>query len=97
VEIDAPTTVGSTSLAKFDVKLNSPLYDLVFLSTSILQYESEFGDSDTAGIRAFYPEYIIDKLKQGDGTTVYILTSKTYGTQIKFASKSLVWPAGYDI
>lgn len=97
VKIDAPTTVGSTSLAKFNVILNSPIYDMVFLSTSILQYESEFGDSDTTGIMSFYPEYIIDKLKQGDGTTIYILTSKTYGTQIKFASRSLAWPAGYDV
>ena len=62
-----------------------------------MQYESEFGDSETTIITGFYPEYTLDKLKQGDGTTIYILSSKIYGTQIKFASKSLVWPAGYDI
>tara|TARA_B100001971_G_scaffold199099_1_gene209367 strand:+ start:2039 stop:2809 length:771 start_codon:yes stop_codon:yes gene_type:complete len=97
VKIDAPTTVGSTSLARFDVRLNSPIYDMLFISTSILQYESELGDSDTTRLTDFYPEYTIDKLKQGDGTTVYILTSKIHGTQIKFASRSLAWPAGYDV
>jgi hypothetical protein len=96
-KIDAPTTVGSTSLARFNVRLSSPLYEMTFISTSILQYESEFGDSDTTRITDFYPEYIIDKLKQGDGTTIYILSSKIYGNQIKFASRSLAWPAGYDV
>ena len=42
-------------------------------------------------------DFTIDKLKQGDGTTVNILTSKIHGTQIKFASRSLAWPAGYDV
>jgi len=97
MKIDAPTTVGSSNFARFNVVVNSPIYDMLMLSTSILQYESELGDSNIDTITLLYPEYFVDKLKQGDGTTIYIMESKTYGTKFKFASRSLAWPAGYDI
>jgi len=97
VLIDAPTTVGANKFARFNVKLNSPIYDMIMISTSILQFESELGDSDVTSLMFLHPEVIIDKLKQGDGTTIYIVTSKDYGIEFKFASRSLAWPAGYDI
>ena len=45
----------------------------------------------------FYPEFIIDKLKQGDGTTVYIITDKETETKFQFASRSFAWPPGYGM
>ena len=95
VEIEAPTVIGSSSFAKFDVRINSPIYDMVMLSTSILQFESKYGDFDTSSAMIYYPDYIISKVKRSDGTTLYILESKIFGDKFQFASRSLAWPAGY--
>jgi len=95
VEIDAPTTVGSQKFARFNVRVNSPIYEMVMISTSILQSEAKYGDSDISEMMRFYPDYIIDKIKRDDGTTIYILESKLFGTKFQFASRSLAWPAGY--
>lgn len=95
VEIEAPTVVGSESLARFNVKINSPIYDMVMIATSILQFESKYGDFDTSSMMVYYPDYIISKIKRSDGTTVYILENKIFGNKFQFASRSLAWPAGY--
>ena len=96
-EIKAPTTVGSQRFTKFNVKLNSNIYDILMISTSLLQFESKYGDTDTSSLMILYPDYTIDKIKRSDGTTVYTLEDKTFGTKFKFASKSLVWPSGYNL
>lgn len=95
VEIDAPTSVGSQRFARFNVRVNSPIYEMVMIATSILQSEAAFGDSDIDSIMLFYPDYVVSKIKRGDGTTVYILKHKVIGTKFQFASRSLAWPAGY--
>jgi len=95
VQIEAPTTVGSQKFTRFNVKLSSHIYDMLMISTSILQFEAQLGDSDVTSMMGLYPDYIIDKIKRSDGTTVYILEDKIFGTKFQFASKSLVWPAGY--
>lgn len=95
VEIEAPTVVGSASFARFNVEINSPLYDMLMIATSILQFETKYGDSDVSSIMLYYPDLIINKLKQSDGTTIYIMKHKIFGNKFQFASRSLVFPAGY--
>ena len=97
VEIDAPTTVGATRVARFNVRVNAPTYEMVMIATSILQFETKYGDADTSSMMLLYPDYIIDKIKRGDGTTVYILEHKDLGNKFQFASRSLAWPAGYGV
>jgi len=97
VEIEAPTVVGGSSFARFNVRVNSPIYEMVMIATSILQFEARYGDSDVDSMRIYYPDYFIEKIKRGDGTTVYILENMIYGNKFKFASRSLVWPAGYVV
>ncbi|MBT7102233.1 hypothetical protein HN935_01855 [archaeon] len=96
VLIDAPTTVGATRFTRFNVNVNSPVYDMVMIATSILQFETKYGDSDTGAMMVIYPDYIIDKIKRSDGTTIYILEHKDFGNKFQFASRSLAWPSGYD-
>jgi hypothetical protein len=95
VEIDAPTSVGSQAFSRFNVRVNSPIYEMIMIATSILQLESSLGDSDTDALMLYYPDYIVSKIKRQDGTTVYILEHKELGTKFQFASRSLAWPAGY--
>ena len=96
VEIDAPTSVGDVAFSRFNVELNSPLYDILMISTSLVQFEAKYGDSDVSEIMFYYPDYYIEKLKQGDGTTLYSVKNKVFGDNFRFASRSLVWPAGYS-
>ena len=95
IEIDAPTSVGSQSFARFNIMVNSPIYEMVMIATSILQYEATLGDSDVSSLMLYYPDYVISKLKRSDGTTVYVLEHKILGNKFQFASRSLAWPAGY--
>ena len=95
VDINAPTTIGSSSFKKFSVAFNSPIYEMIMLATSIVQFETGYGDADTDSLRGYYPDYMITKLKRGDGTTIYNIKHKELNDEISFASKSLVWPAGF--
>ena len=97
VDIDAPTVVGSQSFARFNVRVSAPTYEMVMIATSILQFEAKYGDADVSSLMFLYPDYIIDKIKRGDGTTVYVLEHKDLGNKFQFASRSLAWPAGYGV
>jgi len=97
VEVNAPTVAGTQKFARFNIKLNSPIYEMLMIATSILQYETKYGDSDVDTIMIKYPDYIVNKLKRGDGTTIYTIKDKLSGIKFQFASRSLAWPAGYDL
>ena len=94
--IQSPTTVDSNKFSRFNVKINSPMYDLLMLSTTLLQFETKYGDTDVDTLMTNYPDYVVHKIKRDDGTTIYILESKVYGNKFQFASRSLAWPAGFD-
>lgn len=95
ISIEAPTSIGTQNFARFNVRVNSQLYELLGISTSLLQYESVYGDSDTTSLLALYPEYLVRKMKRGDGTTIYTVEDKMSETKFRFASRSLAWPPGY--
>jgi hypothetical protein len=95
VFIEAPTSAGSQKFSRFNVKINSPLYNILMISTSVLQFEAGYGDTDTDSINDFYPDYFVSKTKTGEGTKIYKVKSKLFGDEFKFASRSLVFPAGY--
>jgi len=96
VKIKAPTVVGSQSFARFNVRINSKIYGMMMIATSIVQSEARYGDFDVSTMMQIYPNYIINKIKRADGTTVYIITNKLSKGKFQFASRSLAWPAGYD-
>ncbi len=80
---------------QFKVKSKSSLYELVMLSNSILNWEARYGDSDPLTFMLYHPDFKIEKLKQSDGTKVYLLENRDSKQQFKFATRSLSWPAGY--
>lgn len=80
-----------------EVVYSSRIYEQLLIATTILQQETAFGDSDVNNLMESYPEFLIQKLKMGDGTTVYIIKDKASGIEYKFASRSLAWPPGYGL
>lgn len=92
--INAPTTITKDSAIKFDkfkVDMNSQLYDLAMLASSISNYEARYGDSDTLTYMLYYPDIRVEKKTQEEGNRIYILTYKPTGEKFIFAIRSLAW------
>lgn len=93
--IDLTITKEETqSYTNIKTDINSKLYDLVMIATSIAQWESKYGDVEIMNYMIYYPELIIDKRPQDDGTKVYTLTNKKTQDKFMFASKSMTIPPG---
>ena len=86
----------STELHRqFRVVLNNNLYELVGITNSILNWEARYGDAETTAYMTYYHDLKVEKQKQTDGTTIYILTDRNTGNKFQFASRSFAWPPGY--
>jgi len=98
VHLTAPVVLERESaqqFTEFEISVNSPIYEMLSIATSIVQFETSYGDSDVLTFMQFYPDYRIDKIKQSEGTTIYIIEDKVSGTKFQFASRSYAWPPGY--
>jgi len=97
-EINQPLTIvkeASTAYEKFSYEIDSSIYDLIMLSSSIINWEARYGDSSNQAYMLYYPNFKVEKYKQGDGSTVYVVTDRLINEKFVFASRSMVWPAGY--
>jgi hypothetical protein len=100
LSIKGPVTLTKDSTSKYDnlkVDIKSNIYDFLMLSTSVLNWEARYGDSDPVSFMIYYPDLKIEKLKQSEGSKIYILTSIKTKESFTFASRSLSWPAGYGV
>jgi len=89
-------TKGQTSkYDSFSVVLNNNLYELSSIATSIIDWESTYGDAETTIYMTYYKDLKVEKIKLGDGSTVYVLTDRNDGNKFQFASRSVAWPPGY--
>ena len=97
----APMTVTkedySKTFDKFDASVSSEMYNLLSIATSILDYETTYGDSATELYLNYYPNLKIEKIKLEDGVKVYKLTNVVTKEIFQFATRSLVWPPGYGL
>ncbi|MFA6023276.1 MAG: hypothetical protein WC781_04265 [Candidatus Pacearchaeota archaeon] len=79
----------------FNIKKPSSLYQLVMISTSILNYEARYGDTDPMTFMGLYPDVRVNKQKQSDGSKIYILSDRQSNELFQFATRSIVLPPGY--
>ncbi|MFH1787171.1 MAG: hypothetical protein ABH811_00030 [archaeon] len=86
---------GSQEYDSLRVVVNNNLYELISVSNSILDWEAKYGDSETTIYMDYYRDLKVEKLKQSDGTTIYILTDRNNRNKFQFASRSVAWPPGY--
>ncbi|MEM3405689.1 MAG: hypothetical protein QW117_01810 [Candidatus Pacearchaeota archaeon] len=84
-------------ITKLESKIPSKIYDLIIISSSILNLEAKYGDTDILTYMIYYPEIKIEKYRQDDGTKIYILTDKNTNEKLVFATRSLNFPGGYGI
>lgn len=78
-----------------EIAVNNNLYELVSIANSIIGWEAEFGDAEVTTYMNYYRDLKVEKFKQSDGTTIYIITDRNNGNKFQFASRSVAWPPGY--
>jgi hypothetical protein len=88
---------GARTFDRFEAKIESQIYDLLAIATSIVDYEATYGDSETALYMQYYPDLKIEKIKLEDGVKIYKLSNVVTKERFTFATRSLVWPAGYGL
>lgn len=88
---------SSNTIDGLKIILDNNLYEHVGIATSILGYETELGSAETTTYMNIYPELKVEKYKQTDGTTIYILSNRNEKGVFQFASRSMAWPPGYGI
>ena len=88
-------TKGDTeTYDKLGVSIKNNLYELVSISNSILSMEIKYGDAETTIYMDYYHDLKVEKKKQTNGTTIYIITNRNTGNKFQFASRSVAWPPG---
>jgi hypothetical protein len=100
ITFNTPLTVSketTRTFETFEVEIESEMYDLLFIASSIVEYESNLGDSATELYTQYYPDLKIRKTKLSDGSTIYRLSNVVTGEKFSFASRSLAWPSGYGL
>ena len=95
---DYPLTLtkgDSKNYNSFRIVVDNNLYELVSVANSILNWEARYGDAETTVYMNYYHDLKVEKKKQSDGSTVYILTDRNTEDKFQFASRSVAWPPGY--
>jgi hypothetical protein len=87
---------GNINLRGYQIREKNMLYDFVMIATSILNWETRYGDSDSTTYMTYYPDIKVEKITRTDGTRVYVLTNRDdENNKFQFASRSIVLPPGY--
>jgi len=78
----------------FRIVLDNNLYELVGIANSIINWETQYGDAEVTTYMNFYHDLSVEKKKQADETTLYILTDTTRNNKFEFATRSYAFPPG---
>jgi hypothetical protein len=91
-------TKGETAKYEdFKIVLNNNLYRMVSIANSIIGWETLYGDVDITTYMNYYHDLKVEKIKQMDGTKIYILTDRNDENVFQFASRSYVFPPGITV
>ena len=89
------TKESSENYDEFNIILNNNLYEMLGIATSIVEWETTFGEAEPLRYMMLYPDLKVEKIKRSDETKIYILTDKNTDRKFQFASRSLAFPPGY--
>ena len=68
---------------------------MIMIASSIQNFEAQYGDSVPETYMSLYPDIKVQKLKQEDGTKIYIITDRKTNERLVFATRSVAWPPGF--
>ncbi|MBU2503771.1 MAG: hypothetical protein KJ879_01835 [Nanoarchaeota archaeon] len=79
----------------FNIAADNNLYELVGISNSIVEWESNYGDSETTLYTSTYSKFMVEKNLGQDESKIYVLTDINTGDIFQFASRSIPLPSGF--
>ena len=82
---------------KFNVLMNSPLYNLANVAIEIANQEAKRCSFEYVGYMAFYPEFKIERISVGNGETtsrMYVIEDKNTEKKLNIAIRGCAIPAG---
>jgi len=97
VLLNAPMTISkdfTKTYSSLEIAYPSQYYDILAIATSIIDFESTYGDSETTLYMRSYPDIRIEKVKLSDGTKIYTVSNVITHERFTFASRGLSWPSG---
>jgi hypothetical protein len=89
------TKEDTKTYEEFTILLNNNLYEVIGVARSIIEHESVIGQAETTDFMSLYRNLKVEKLKQTDGTKIYVITDKKTQDKFQLASRSQVFPPGY--
>jgi len=95
VEIVAPTNVEGSSFEEFSYSFPSNIYNVLILATEILNAEVNAGEVDVLDYVYIYPDLVVQRKVQDEGSAVYIIEDKSSEIKYQFAVRNLYFPPGY--
>ena len=78
----------------FNVRVISPIYDLILIAQEIVNQEVKFCYFEYLGFSLLYPEYSIEKQDLNGNTKIYSVEDKQTKQKLDFAVRSCVIPPG---
>lgn len=94
VDIKKGTSVEiSQTSEKFDLRVMSPIYDIVGVIREIVNQESQYCNFDYNGFMVLYPDFEITRMEY-DFSRIYVVRDRKSGDEFKFAIRSCALPAG---
>lgn len=78
----------------FDIVENSNVYELLSIAYNIVNWETVYGDADVNVYMDFNPDVKLQKIRQENGTKVYIIQDRNTKEEFRFATRSIVMAPG---
>jgi hypothetical protein len=100
IKIDSPMTFTKDTTQEFQtfrIAKSSEMYMLLMTATSIIDFESTYGDSEVTIYMQYYPELQLSKMKLIDGSKIYTIKNVKTSETFTFATRSLAWPGGLGL
>lgn len=82
------------TFSMFKSSINSPLFPLLTLAQTIVNYESTYCEFNEVNWMMTDSDILIKRFRAGDQTKIYTLTYIDTGDELNFAVKTCIMPAG---
>ena len=85
---------NSQTYNSFNIIANSNIYQLLSIAYNIVNWETIYGDADVNVYMDFNPDVKLQKVRQENGTKVYVIDDRNTKEEFRFATRSLVMAPG---
>lgn len=85
----------SQTYERFEIDINSNLYEMLEIVKNIVTWEINVGDSISEGYMVNNPNIKVEKRRKDNDVKLYTITDRTTEEAFRFAIRSFAYPAGF--